>query len=38
MTLEAYLEFLEQYWEIFGPIPPRDSYAEDDLYFQTAKL
>lgn len=23
MTLEEYLNFLEEFWELFGPIPPR---------------
>lgn len=23
MSDEEFLDFLEQYWELFGPIPPR---------------
>ncbi|MBF0299498.1 MAG: hypothetical protein HQK51_12305 [Oligoflexia bacterium] len=23
MTFDEYLDFLDEYWEIFGPIPPR---------------
>lgn len=23
MTGEEYLDFLEQFWELFGPLPPR---------------
>ncbi len=28
MTLDEYLEFLEQYWEIFGPPPPQKPIVE----------
>ncbi len=24
MTFEEYLDFLDEYWEIFGPPPPRE--------------
>jgi len=28
MTFDEYLDFLDEYWEIFGPIPPEVSKPE----------
>jgi hypothetical protein len=28
MTLDEYLDYLEEYWDIFGPIPPAPAYIE----------
>jgi len=30
MTFEEYLEFLDDYWKLFGPIPEKPN--EDHLY------
>lgn len=34
MTLEEYLDFLDEYWELYGPPPPREPqfYAEKMMF------
>lgn len=34
MTFEEYLDFLDEYWEMFGPPPPR----EDVISYQDVKI
>lgn len=31
MTLDEYLDFLEQYWRIFGPLPQPEKHKEYKL-------
>ena len=30
MTFEEYLDFLDEYWEMFGPPPPREPRFDAD--------
>lgn len=33
MTFFEYLDFLEEYWEIFGPPPPKEDVEYQEVRF-----
>lgn len=33
MTFEEYLDFVDDFWEIFGPPPPKENFDYKDVRF-----